>query len=247
MVRTLGVEREQFILRNGRIVPAIDELLPKLYQFCEAKGLPTANFGYELFAGQIEDRTSIEKSVSGVIRALQRNEEILAEVGAGLGLQFWPTDYATEEELGDLVVNGFSERHQQIWEAIPYERKVAASQVAAIHVHVSASAEEAVRVLNYCREDVIDRLGAISNESRGKRLAAYRAMAETYGIPPEFASTLELASYIEERGGERNVWDLIRYKPTTGTVEFRMFGTTASKRVIRQCVEEAQRLMETIL
>ncbi len=247
MVRTLGVEREQFIVRDGRIVPAIDELLPRLYQLCREKGLPSSLFGYELFAGQVEDRTEVKESADGIIQALRRNDEILVEAGSSLGLQFRSADYVPQEELGELVVNGFSERHRQIWEAIPYERKVAASQVAAIHVHVGVSAEEAVKVLRYCREGVIDRLGEISNGSGGRRLAAYRAMAETYGAPPEFSSIFELTSYIDERGGERNVWDLVRYKLTTGTVEFRMFGTTASMETVRRCVEETQRLVEMIL
>jgi hypothetical protein len=31
---------------------------------------------------------------------------------------------------------------------------------------------------------------------------------------------------ITSKGGEKNVWDLVWYKPSTKTVEFRMFGVT---------------------
>lgn len=241
MVRTYGIEREQFIVRDGKIVTAIDELLPELHRICDANCLPRDLFGYELFAGQVEDRTEPKESVEEIIQALEVNDAILAEAGELLGLQFLAAEYVSEEDLGELAVNGFSERHQQIWEAIPYERKVAASQVAAIHVHVSVSPEQALRVLRACNRErhIMDGLNKVSDASGGKRLAAYRTMAETDGTPPFFSEVSELLSYIEEHGGERDVWDLVRYKPTTGTVEFRMFGTTASKETIKGCIRAA--------
>jgi len=244
--RTLGVERERFILRSGEIVPSIDKLLPELHRFCGERGLPLDLFGYELFAGQVEDRTRPTESVDGIMIALDENDQTLREVGDCLGLQFRCIEYVTEEELGELVVNGFSERHKQIWSAIPHARKVAASQVAAIHVHVSVTPGEAVQVLNHCRIDVIDELAKLGDFSGGKRLAAYRTMAETDGVPPKFSDPVGLMSYIKTKGGERNVWDLVRYKPLTGTVEFRMFGTTESQMAIRSCVEETHSLVEAI-
>jgi gamma-glutamyl:cysteine ligase YbdK (ATP-grasp superfamily) len=246
MERTLGVEREWFMMHDGRVVPRIDELLPRLYRFCEENNLPEELFGYELFAGQVEDRTRPEESVDGVMRALAENERVLRVVGAGIGLEFRCVEYLTEEELGELVVNGFSERHRRIWAEIPHARKVAASQVAAIHVHVRVTPEEAVRALNRCRRSVIDEFAAMGDFSGGKRLSAYRTMAETDGVPPEFSNTAELMAYIEKRGGERNVWDLVRYKPATGTIEFRMFGTTESGADIRRYVEKARLLVESV-
>ena len=41
-----------------------------------------------------------------------------------------------------------------------------------------------------------------------------------------FSTFLDLLRYNETKGGERNNWDLVRYKHRTRTVEFRMFGTT---------------------
>jgi len=246
MGRTIGIERESFICRNGSVVPLIDELLPALHRFCGDRRLPLELFGFELFAGQVEDRTTPTESVDEVLGMLKRNEEILRIVGDDLGLHFRCTEYVTEVELGELVVNGFSERHQEIWDAITHERKVAASQVAAIHVHVSVTLEEAVMVLNHCRPSVVEKLSGLSDNSGGKRLAAYQTMAETDGAPPEFSDTAELLAYIDEHGGERNVWDMVRYKPTTGTVEFRMFGATESEGVIRRCVEETHRLVEAV-
>lgn len=246
-MRTLGVERESFMMRNGSIVPLINELLPKLHRFCDENNIPIDRFGYELFAGQVEDRTGGEDSVDEVMRVLGENEQILRDVGGRLGLQFRCVEYVTEEELGKLVVNSFSERHQQIWSEIPHERKVAASQVAAIQVHVSVGQVEAARVLNYCRKGVIDELVQLGDFSGGKRLAAYRTMAEVYGDPPIFRTVSELMEYINEKGGERDVWDLVRYKPSTGTIEFRMFGATESDEDVRLFIEKAYYLVEFVL
>lgn len=246
-MRTLGVERERFIVRDGSIVPLIDGLLPELHQFCREHSLLTVRFGYELFAGQIEDRTAGEKSVDEVMSILDENEQILLEIGDRLGLQFRCVDYVTKKELGELVVNSFSQRHRQIWSDISHRQKVAASQVAAIHVHVSVSSKEAIEVLTHCRKDVIDNLVAIGDFSDGKRIAAYRTMAGGYGDPPVFLSVASLMAYIKEKGGERNVWDLVRYKPLTGTIEFRTFGATESNENVRQFVETALYLVESVL
>lgn len=61
-------------------------------------------------------------------------------------------------------------------------------------------------------------------------------MARTYGVPPEFKDTQSLLSYITSKNGEKNVWDLVRYKPSTETIEFRMFGATDNKENIRTFV-----------
>jgi len=81
--------------------------------------------------------------------------------------------------------------------------------------------------LNICRKEEIERLTLIGDHSHGRRIETYRIMAQTEGIPPKFSSFEDLIAYIEKHGGEKNVWDLVRYKPSTGTVEFRMFGSTS--------------------
>ena len=202
-MRTLGIEREWFILENEQIVPRIDKLLPKVRKAAENNGSFNESFeqfGYELFAGQIEDRTRPCSSIKGLMGSLSENEGLLRKVVELMRLEIICRDYVTEEELGELVVNPFDERHQKIWATIPKERKVAASQVAAIHTHISVAKGEAVRVLNACRREMIDRLVKLGDFSQGKRIRAYRKMAKTYGDPPMFKNSAELEAYIKKCG-----------------------------------------------
>ncbi len=145
-----------------------------------------------------------------------------------------------EEKITSFEVNPFDKRHKKIWESVSKERRVAASRVAAVHVHISVTEKEAVKVLNYCREDVMNELISIGDHSQFERINAYRIMAETNGIPPVLANFSELRKYIISKGGESSVWDLVRYKPSTKTVEFRMFGTTKKIGEILQYVEACQ-------
>ncbi|PJE69454.1 MAG: hypothetical protein COU98_01950, partial [Candidatus Staskawiczbacteria bacterium CG10_big_fil_rev_8_21_14_0_10_38_10] len=62
--------------------------------------------------------------------------------------------------------------------------------------------------------------------SNGRRIAAYRIMTQSESVPPRFSDISELLEYIRKHGSERNVWDLVRYRPSYGTTEFRMFGIT---------------------
>ena len=242
MDRTIGVEREWFITRNGIIVPCIGELLPGLHKACDLLGLPKDLFTFELFAGQVEDRTPPATNTKELLSFLSRNENILYSVGNELDLKFSCVDFVESEALGKLCVNPFSQRHIAIWDKIGMKEKIAASQVAAIHIHISAGLEEAVAILNHCRIPVIDKLVTIGDFSSGKRINSYRTMAKTYGDPPLFNGGNELLSYIKERGGERDVWDLVRYKPSTNTVEFRMFGATNKNEKIIEFVYACQNI-----
>lgn len=247
MKRTIGIEREWFILSQGRIVPAIGHLLPILQAEAQNNGLKPSFFGYELFAGQIEDRTPPVIGIKNLITALKRNEKFLRRIGKNLGYDFICREYVTEEELGSLVVNPFDERHKNIWSKITKERRISASQVAAIHVHIGVSLSEAKSILNYCRKDVIDQLSVLGDNSNGRRLRAYRNMAGVYGDPPFFNDNEELLSYIDKAGGERDVWDMVRYKPSTNTVEFRMFGATESYKIIEKIVLACLEVVRTSL
>lgn len=242
-MRTLGIEREWFIMRNGNIVPDIGKLLPRLQNEAKGQGLSESQFGFELFAGQVEDRTRPVISLEHLMFSLRENESLLKKIGEKLNLHFICKDFVTEKELGELVVNPFDERHQKIWVEIPRERKVAASQVAATHVHVSVTGKEAVKILNYCRKAIIDELARLGDFSQGKRLVAYQVMAETYESPV-FKTLNELMAYIKEKGGERDVWDMVRYKPSTGTIEFRMFGATEDENKVREFVQACQQVVE---
>lgn len=229
METTMGIERERFIIRlsNGMIIPVIKDLLSKVQAVARKKGIPSELFGYELFAGQIEDRTPPCWSLEDLRRALIINDQILGEASLRDGLGFNFTEFAEESQITELAVNPFDQRHQKIWESISPERRLAASRVAAIHVHVAvADINTAIKLLGLCDDNTINHLSKIGDHSDGKRLLAYRTMSQSTGIPPKFSTGDDLLKYIQEHGGERNVWDLVRYKPTTGTIEFRMFGTT---------------------
>jgi len=226
-MRTFGIERERFIVNsNGKIVPAIGELLPRVHQIAQKRGVSEKLFSFELFAGQIEDRTPPCRSLRAVKGALAVNDEILLEAANYFELSFDHSEFIEESKVVAFTVNPFDNRHQNIWASIPHERRVSASVVAAVHVHISVSNEEAVNVINLCREDIINNLIRVGDHSNLRRINAYRTMAETDGIPPMFSNFSEVTDYIASKGGEKNVWDLVRFKPSTGTIEFRMFGAT---------------------
>lgn len=229
MATTIGIERERFIVdkKQKMIVPAINVLLPIAWKAAAKKGLPTDLFGYELFAGQIEDRTPPCKSLLAVKKALEINDDILNEVSSNNGLEFDFSEFVEEKQITRLEVNPFDQRHKGIWQSISTERRSAASRVAAVHVHLSATEKQAVALLNSCRKKVITSLIEAGDHSNGKRIATYRIMSQSEGTQPLFRGFKELLAYIDSKGGERNVWDFVRYKPSTKTLEFRMFGTTA--------------------
>jgi gamma-glutamyl:cysteine ligase YbdK (ATP-grasp superfamily) len=238
MKRTFGVEREAFIIDSiGRIVPAIGVLLPKVGQVAKTVNMSSEFFTYEMFAGQIEDRTRPCSSLEELKAALIINKEVMGKAAHLLNLSLSYAEIVAEDTIVSLEVNPFSERHQQIWRDIPHVRKVAASVVAAVHVHLSVGEDEIVKLLNRCTKRVMDGLVDLGDHSGLQRINAYRTMAQIDGVPPTFSSFSELMNYIASKGGEKNVWDLVRYKPSTKTVEFRMFGTTSSNSEIIGYVE----------
>lgn len=237
-MRTFGIERERFIRNpHGKVSPAIGVVLPRVQQYARECGVPESLFSCELFAGQIEDRTPPCSTREAVRTALLVNDDLLARAAQDCGLVLDNSEFITEEEIDALAVNPFNERHQAIWASIPHQRRIAASQVAAVHVHIAVSEQEAVRALNCCRAETIDHLAALGDHSGSKRIKAYCAMAQTDGVPPQFASFSAVMEYITSKGGERNVWDLVRFKPSTGTLEFRMFGATSDVEEILGYIE----------
>lgn len=228
-MRTFGIERERFIVdAHGKIVPTIGELLPRIHQIAHQLGIERKLFSFELFAGQVEDRTPPCRDFAEIKEALSSNDKVVFEAASCLGLSLDNSEFVEEDRVAAFEANPFDERHRRIWATISHERRVAASVVAAVHVHISVNSEEAVQILNLCRKDIIDRLICIGDHSGLRRINAYRMMAETDGVPPMFGGFSEVMDYITSKGGERNVWDLVRFKPSTETIEFRMFGATSN-------------------
>lgn len=247
MKKTYGIERERFIIdSSGRIISAIGILLPKVQVLARKNGLPENLFSHELFAGQIEDRILPCSNMEEIRKSLMLNDRIMSDAAKQLDLAFDCSEIVEASRIIDLEVNPFDPRHKQIWQSISRERKIAASIVAAVHVHLSATEDEAVKLLNLCRENAIDLLINVGDHSNRARINAYRAMAETDGVPPIFPFFADVISYINAKGGEKNVWDLVRYKPSTQTVEFRMFGATQSVEevlgYVRACVDISSNL-----
>lgn len=228
-MRMFGIERERFIVdARGNIVSEIGRLLPCVHQTATTLGLSKERFTYELFAGQVEDRTPPCHNVDDVRGILTANDTLLVEVATEFGLLFEHSELVEEKRIDSLVANPFDERHQKIWESISHERRVAASTVAAVHVHISVNKDEVVRILNRCRGDTLEHLISIGDHSRSRRITEYRNMAQTDGVPPEFFNLEDVMGYINSKGGEKDVWDLVRFKPSTHTIEFRMFGATVN-------------------
>ncbi len=226
METTVGIERERFIVNQGKIAPLIGSLLPTIQKIAQERRIPLRQFDYELFAGQIEDRTPPCESLDKLREALIINDGVLEQAAIQHGLDFDFTEFVEDLQMKDLVVNPFDERHSEIWRTISSEQRLAASRVAAVHVHIATTATQAVSLINLCDKNTIAHLSEIGDHSNGKRIAAYRIMTQSKSIPPRFVDVDELLRYIEKHNGERNVWDLVRYKPSTQTTEFRMFGTT---------------------
>ena len=241
---TLGIEREWFITKNSIIVPLIDEVLPVLCRIAQEGKISEKLFGFELFAGQMEDRSRVVANCDDLLASLTENELVLTRAEEELGLKFICTDFVDAHELESLRANRFNSRHQNIWARLPQSRKIAASQVAATHIHVGVEIEVAVKILNYCRWSVIRELAALADFSNQRRLDAYQVMAETSGESPLFENSRQLLAYINQSGGERDVWDFVRYKPSTGTIEFRMFGATRNHQTIRKLVETVLNLVD---
>ncbi len=242
-MNTLGVERERFIVNNKKeIVSEIGILLPKVKALAYLSSIDVDRFTYELFAGQIEDRTAVCNSLIELKRSLLENDQILKQAALELGLSYECSEYVDGSRLGDLKVSPFNKRHQEIVSKITKEQMIAASQVAAIHVHVGVTQDEVVDVLNSDR-DKLKKLISLGDHSAGARIKSYQTMAGEQQFPPLFHSFEEVINYINSKGGEKNVYDLIRYKPSTKTIEFRMFGTTENVDEIVNYVGECKKLV----
>jgi len=217
-METFGIERERFITKNNEIVPEIGILLPRVIEIARKELIDENRFTYELYAGQIEDRTSVCNSLKSLRESLIENDLILTEASRLLGLDYEYSEYVDESRLTNLKPNPFNARHQSIFESISLEQRIAASQVAAVHIHIGVDKDDIVRCLNVSRDE-LSNLIRLGDHSNGKRIKSYSTMAGIQQFPPIFGSMEEVINYIEIKGGEKNVYDLIRYKPSTGTIE----------------------------
>ncbi len=129
-MRTFGIERERFIMSRGQIVPAIGILLPRVHETAKNNNLPEKLFSYELFAGQIEDRTPPCRSLEEIKSALVLNDKIMSATAKQLGLAFDYSEIIDPDKITALEVNPFDSRHKNIWSSISLKKRIAASIVA---------------------------------------------------------------------------------------------------------------------
>lgn len=228
METSIGVERERFIvdLRTNMVVTSIDKLLPVVKRVSRSFHVSEDFFGYELFAGQIEDKTPPCITLQSLRESLTKNDVVLkdAAVEAGLGLDC--SEIIKNERMPDLRVNPFDRHHKEEWESYSTEMRRDISSLAGVDVHLSVTEDQAVALINFCRKKIIGRLIEIGDHSNGKRMDRYRAIIQNDGIPPVFSDFNHLMLYIQGHNGEKNITDLVKYRPSIKTVEFKMFGAT---------------------
>jgi len=239
---SIGVERERFIVKNGIIVPMIGELLPVVKKKAKEEGIDPNQFSYELESSQIEDRSKVCDSVADLRRSLLENDDILALAAELLELDYEFSEYVEASRFSELKVNSFNERHQILFEKLNNEMKMCAAQVAAIHVHFGVNRRDIVRCLNIQKEK-LEYLIKLGDHSNMLRMKSYLKISNNVCFPPEFNSYDEVMNYISSKGGEKNVYDVIRYKPSTETIELRMFGTTSDNEEVIKYVEESANVL----
>ena len=230
MKTTIGVERERFIIdpKTNIVVPAIDRLLPEIKHVSKIFGTSEDFFGYELFAGQIEDKTPPCVTLKNLRESLVKNDAVLKEVAGRIGLGLDCSEIIEKERMPDLKVNPFDARHKKEWRSYSPKMRRDISSLADVDVHLSVTENQAVALINFCRKRIIDRLIEIGDHSSGRRMNRYRFIIQSDGVPPVFSDFSHLMRYIESHNGEKNITDLVKYRPSIKTVEFKMFGATES-------------------
>lgn len=212
----VGVERECFLTRNGRIVPIAPEIVPAINH-------PAV--GYELSACQLEYRVG-PSDIGNIRDDIKAMEKVINDAEKKLGFERKFMEVAPDDMLLDVYPDPGG-RYQKIAESMPRDVLLAACQVAGTHIHIGMKNAD-VALATYNR--VIPHwkhLAAFGDNSKGKRLALYQKVAP-FCVPPEYGSWTEFHQSATKRGfseNPRNCWDLIRISKH-GTIEFRMFGAT---------------------
>lgn len=214
----IGVERECFLTQSGNIVPIAPQVLAILPH--------DGRFGYELSACQLEERIGPCHLIN-VPTALAANEIEIRTAETQLGFSRRYVEIAPDNMPLDVFPDPTG-RYQIITANMPREVLLAACQVAATHIHVGMPDHNtALRVYNQVIGH-IDYLCALSNHSVNRRLAIYKKMAPDY-LPQHYSSWQDYYVEAITKGfaqDPRKCWHLIRLS-VHGTIEFRMFDTTA--------------------
>ncbi len=216
-VLRIGVERESFLIRNGRPVPIAVQVLPELPD--------RDRFGYELSACQLEDRVG-PVMLADLKSALAANDAEIARVERKLGFT------RSRAEVGpvDMPLDIYPDptgRYRIIAANLPRDILLAACRVIGTHVHVGMPDRNIALAVHNHAVSHWRELVALGDGSGGERLRIYSQMAPDF-IPAKYPSWEAFREEAETKGfvsDPRRCWHLIRISKH-GTIEFRMFGTT---------------------
>ena len=251
----VGIERECFIIDgNGTIVPYAPRVLAHIrehgWQSVEGKPLFDLEnaVGYELSACQIETRTR-PLSIDQIGAELYWQDQELSRSLTQLGLSPLHAEVAPESMPLDVYPDPTG-RYAAITKTMPQEILLAACRVIGTHVHIGMPDHEtALRVYNRVIGEC-EALCALGDNSSGERLAIYKIVAPDASPKPFDTWEAFFQTALEEGYAEdpRKCWTLIRISGH-GTIEFRMFGCTASldrisswaRRCLRLCLDAARR------
>lgn len=233
----VGIEREAFTSRKGKILPIAPEVLPIIdilkpeYQI----------FGYELSACQIEMKYGPyhQFEVSNGLRESEMERKIFEEM---LDFNCYFSDTAGQEIPLDIYPDPTG-RYAKIASSLSKDVLHAACYVAGTHVHIGMpSAEDALRVYNSLCPHVDD-LTKMGDNSNGERISYYQLMSKETN-PRSHTSMQSWFEDSVEKGyslDPRKCWTLIRIS-IHGTIEFRMFGSTPDLDKINKWANECRDL-----
>src|SRR6185312_576095 len=185
-------------------------------------------FGYELSACQVESKTP-PAQIGDVLGHLEMLDGHLDKAASALGL------HLIHDEVGpdDMPLDVYDDptgRYQMITSDMPRDRLLAACRIIGTHIHIGMpDHRSALHVYNTVISDT-NRLCKLGDNSGGRRLSIYRDV-NPYCHPRSFAGWDEFYVYASRNGcvdDPRRCWTLIRIS-IHGTIEFRMFGTTACR------------------
>lgn len=231
----VGVEREAFLVRNGKIAPIAQEVLVEL---------PDRNrYGYELSACQLESRVG-PVHISDLKEALLTNEREIKAVEKKLHFRRSHMEVAPRSMPLDVYPDPTG-RYAEITSNMPQPTLLAACRVVGTHVHVGMPNHDiALEIYNMVVGDCAE-LCVMGDGSDGKRLRIYKKMAPDYR-PVTYKNWEHFYHESVEKGfvdDPRRCWHLIRISKH-GTLEFRMFGATSSINRIVGWAEHCHKLCD---
>lgn len=222
----VGVERECFIVDSmGTHVPKAVAVLETIQS--SGRFHDPARFCYELSACQVEGRTR-PSHVSDVIDEIKDLDRVFRDSMRPHGFQ------PSYDEVGpdDMPLDVYPDptgRYQDITSSMPLDRLRSAVRIIGTHVHIGMpDHESALRVYNAVVPQT-EMLSVLGDGSGGERIRIYREMNP--GCTPQpFDCWRQFYLYAAQNGqldDPRRCWTLIRIS-LHGTIEFRMFGASAS-------------------